>query len=83
MIPGTADGDGRVSQSFGILVGEAATPVPSPELLLDNLFDVVWQSGLAQSCHDRRRFTGALNIRNPLLELGAAALADKDHESLC
>ncbi len=54
-------------------MGESTTPVPPPELLLDKLFDVIRQSGLAQSCHDRRRF------RN---ELVGVAVVDADRVEL-
>jgi hypothetical protein len=54
------------SNALGILgpiwhvVGEAATPVQPPELLLDKLFEVIRQSGFALSCHNRRRFRNKL-----------------------
>lgn len=35
---------------------EATPAIPAPKFLLDNLFDVVCYSGLAQARHNRRRF---------------------------
>jgi hypothetical protein len=55
-IPGGADGDRGIGETLRILVGQAATTVPPSELLLDDLFDVLRRSCVAQPRQDRREF---------------------------
>src|SRR5216684_3747593 len=46
-IPRGADRDGGTSQAVRILVSQAATAIPPSQLLLDNLFNVLREAGVA------------------------------------
>ena len=49
MIPGGADGDCCIGKSLWIQVGQPAAAIPAPEFLENDLFDVIRDSGIAQS----------------------------------